>query len=409
MKEPQPIIRFENVSKLFTYSSEKSQTILETLVSPFRRSPVKEKKQILWALEDVNFDVFPGQSVGIVGRNGSGKSTALKLATRIIKPTSGRVRVNGRVSALLELGAGFHPDLTGRENIYLNASLLGLSKREVDAVFDDIVEFSELGDFINMPVKHYSSGMYMRLGFSVAIHIQPDILIVDEILAVGDQAFQAKCLDRIHEMKYQGVTFIMVSHDLNMMRRMCNRLIWLEHGKLKQDGHVDEVADHYQVYTNQQQVSQEHSHSKYRRVGNGDIEITAVRILGENGVEETVFRKGNRLTVEMDYIAHKPNLKAEFGLRFYRLDGIPVSGKYTSASGLEIEPEEGCGTLRYSMPVMPFTASPYLLTVLVKNREHGFTYDHHEQAYSFLVIQDGGIETWGVVDLEAEWELLPSP
>ena len=405
----QPVIRFENVSKQFTYSNEKARTILETLVSPFQRSPVNEKRQTLLAMENVSFDIFSGQSVGIIGRNGSGKSTALKLMTRILKPSSGRIWVHGKISALLELGAGFHPDLTGRENIYLNASLLGLSKQEVALEFDNIVDFSELGDFINMPVKHYSSGMYMRLGFSVAIHVKPEILIVDEILAVGDQAFQAKCLDRIHAMKYQGVTFIMVSHDLNMMRRMCNRLIWLEHGKLQQDGHVDEVAEHYQAYTNHQQTSQEHSRPKYRRVGNGDVEITAVRILDENGVEENIFKKGDKLAVEMDYIVHKPNLKPEFGLRFYRLDGIPVSGKYTSASALEIEPEEGCGTLRYSMSAMPFTTSPYLLTVLVKNREHGFTYDHHEQAYSFSVIQDRDIETWGVVDLEADWELLPNP
>ncbi|HRO91776.1 MAG TPA: ATP-binding cassette domain-containing protein, partial [Promineifilum sp.] len=184
--QSQPAIRLRNVSKRFAFTPDMPQSVLETAIAAVtRRRRRRDRSHDLWAVHDVSFDVFPGQSLGIIGRNGSGKSTLLKIIARIIQPTSGEITVNGRVSALLELGAGFHPDLTGRENIYLNASVLGLSREETATLFNDIVEFSELDEFINMPVKHYSSGMYMRLGFSVAIHVHPDILIVDEILAVG--------------------------------------------------------------------------------------------------------------------------------------------------------------------------------------------------------------------------------
>lgn len=408
----QPIIRFENVKKQFTYSQDKPQTILETLISPFRRSQRKKNKQYLWAVNDVSFDILPGQSVGIVGRNGSGKSTVLKLATRIIKPTSGRIWVNGRVSALLELGAGFHPDLTGRDNIYLNASLLGLSKDEVDHHFDDIVNFSELGDFINMPVKHYSSGMYMRLGFSVAIHIHPDILIVDEILAVGDQAFQTKCLDRIHEMKMQGTTFIMVSHNLNIVRRMCSHLVWLEDGKFQQTGPVDEVAEQYQLYIQKfemQQMKQQGSTAGFKRLGSREIEITAVRILNQDGVEKVIFGTGDKLSIEMDFVAHKPISNPEFSLSIYRRDGVHVTSTNTNVAGLEVGIVDGGGTLRYSIPNLPLTPAHYFLTVIVRDSQQSQIYDHHEQAYMFRVMGIDSNAMWGLVEIEANWDWITNP
>lgn len=406
----QPIIRFENVNKQFTYSQDKPQTILETLISPFRRSERKKNKQYLWAVNDVSFDIFPGQSVGIVGRNGSGKSTVLKLATRIIKPTSGRIWVNGRVSALLELGAGFHPDLTGRDNIYLNASLLGLSKNEVDYLFDDIVDFSELGNFINMPVKHYSSGMYMRLGFSVAIHIHPDILIIDEILAVGDQAFQSKCLDRIYEMKSQGVTFIMVSHNLGVIRRMCSHLVWLEDGKMKQAGLVDDVAKQYQADTYQKellQMKQHEANSGFKRMGNGAIEITAVRISNQDGIEEKTFEMGACFVVEMNYFAHKPIPNPEIGLAIHRYDGLHVNGTNTRISGLDLGMVEGAGVVRYSIPKLPLTPSRYFLTASIHDSRYSTLYDYHEQAYPFRVIVTDVEEPQGIVEIPAIWDWMP--
>ncbi|MBK7895884.1 MAG: ABC transporter ATP-binding protein [Anaerolineaceae bacterium] len=221
-----------------------------------RRKGPKQPKESLWAVRGVSFDVLPGQCFGIVGRNGSGKSTILKLMARILRPNNGRIVINGRVSALLELGAGFHPDLTGRENIFLNAALLGFDEASTRAYYDRIVEFSELEEFIDMPVKHYSSGMYMRLGFSVAIHMQPDILIVDEILAVGDQAFQTKCINAIMAMKDQGVTIIIVSHNINLVRTLCTHILWIDKGIPKRmDRWMRLLQNMWRMHTNSSRVS----------------------------------------------------------------------------------------------------------------------------------------------------------
>lgn len=256
-----PIIEFQNVSKNFSLNHQSpNSSVLESFISVFKKQPqLLPKPQSLWAVKDISFHVMPGESFGIIGRNGSGKSTILKLITRILRPTSGRVVVRGRVSALLELGAGFHSDLTGRENIFLNSAVLGLSQKEVEQNFADIVAFSELEKFIDVPIKHYSSGMYMRLGFSVAIHVKPAILIVDEILAVGDQEFQDKCLNRIYEMKRQGVTVIMVSHNLQMMQSFCSHLLWIEGGHLKMIGETDKVTEQYTRVIHETAILPDHS------------------------------------------------------------------------------------------------------------------------------------------------------
>ena len=236
-------IQFDNVSKRFTLRHERRRSFQEAALA-FLRGRGNSREE-LWALKDVSFAVERGKTLGIIGPNGSGKSTALKLITRILEPTSGQVDVQGRVSALIELGAGFHPDLTGRENVYLNGSLLGFSRREMEARFERIVEFSELEKFIDVPIKHYSSGMHMRLGFAVAIHVDPDVLLIDEILAVGDQAFQRRCLDKIGELKSQGVTILFVSHDLEAVQDLCDQAIWLEDGRIQAEGLAREVVDYY--------------------------------------------------------------------------------------------------------------------------------------------------------------------
>ncbi|MGD9048430.1 MAG: ABC transporter ATP-binding protein, partial [Anaerolineae bacterium] len=239
-----PAILVERVSKRFTLRHDRPRSFQELFLNllHFRRTSSKEE---LWVLRDVSFEIEPGEMVGIVGENGAGKSTLLKLISRIINPTSGQIELEGRVAALLELGAGFHPDLTGRENVFLNGSILGFSKSEMIRIFDDIVGFSELERFVDVPIKHYSSGMRMRLGFSVAIHLQPNILLVDEVLAVGDQAFQHRCLDRINEMKQQGITIILVTHNLKEVQRMCDRAIWLDDGQIRVQGDVLDVIDRY--------------------------------------------------------------------------------------------------------------------------------------------------------------------
>ncbi len=237
----QPVIKFQNVSKQFKLSQLPVRSLQDMFV--FSRNKEMRGRRHFWALEDISFDIFPGETVALVGRNGSGKSTILKLISRIIEPTGGQITVNGRLAALLELGAGFHPDLTGRENIYLNGSILGLGRKVMHTKIDEIIEFAGIGDFIDVPVRNYSSGMQMRLGFSVAVHVEPEVILVDEVLAVGDYSFQLKCLDRIRVMQDQGVTILFVSHDFKAVEDLCSRAIWLEGGHCEDDGPVSEILD----------------------------------------------------------------------------------------------------------------------------------------------------------------------
>jgi ABC-type polysaccharide/polyol phosphate transport system ATPase subunit len=232
-------IEFRNVTKRFQL---RESSLREFVPSVFRRNDVPPP---FYALQGVSFTVGRGETVGIIGRNGSGKSTALKLIAGVMAPTEGAVLVGGRVSPLIELGAGFHPDLTGRENVHLNGSILGLSDREIDEQFPAIVEFAELQDFIDMPVKRYSSGMYVRLGFAVAVHSNPEILLVDEVLSVGDAFFQEKCHQRMHDFKQQGITIVVVSHSAETITSFCGRGLWLDNGRLVADGPAKQVVDDY--------------------------------------------------------------------------------------------------------------------------------------------------------------------
>ena len=404
----EPLIKFENVSKQFTFAPNKPRTFLESLINLVKWQRVDNKS--LWAVKDLSCAVYRGDCLGLIGRNGSGKSTALKLMARILRPTSGRMEIRGRVSALLELGAGFHPDLTGRENIYLNASVLGLSHQAIETYFDSIVEFSELGDFINMPVKHYSSGMYMRLGFSVAVHIQPDILIVDEILAVGDYAFQKKCIDRIYEMKEQGTTIIMVSHDLEVMRRLCTHLLWMEKGDVQAHGPTAEVAEAYQDYSKDRVNKQQLSTKKggyFERWGTREVEITAVRFLDAFGQSPNTFQTGDSLTIEMDYVAHTPITEPEFGLAIFHQEGMQVNGPNSRLAHLSMGVVSGVGRVRYHIPHLPLLPARYEVTVAVHDSRMSHAYDYHKQAYRFTVTAVAGCETDGVVAIPAEWEWLP--
>jgi ABC-type polysaccharide/polyol phosphate transport system ATPase subunit len=407
MTNPQPVIRFEGVSKRFVYSTNRPQTILEVLISAFTRTR-EQQKQTLWAVRDATFDVLPGQSLGIIGRNGSGKSTILKLAAGIIRPTAGRVTINGRLSALLELGAGFHPDLSGQENILLNASILGMSRADVATRYQRIVEFSELKEYINMPVKHYSSGMYMRLGFSVAVHMDPDLLIVDEILAVGDQAFQAKCIDRIFDLKREGVTIVLVSHNLETVRNLCSHLLWVEDGSIVAAGPADEVIDGYLQ-------SQEGWYARrdadgthmFQRWGSREIELTAVRLLGADGRERDEFYVGEPLTVEMAYEAREPVEEPAFGLGFFRRDGLFISGPDNHAGRLMLGNVEGRGAVRFQMDELPLVPGVYRMSAVIYDKDGVEPYDFHDKAYTFHVVPDGDRVRKGVVEFAGNWEWAP--
>src|SRR5690606_12114235 len=237
----QPAIEVVDVAKRFRLIHERNSTLKATIFSGFKRTVHEE----FWALDGVSFEVPEGKTFGLIGHNGSGKSTLLKCMARIYRPNRGSITMNGKVSALLELGAGFHPELSGRENVYLNGSILGMSKREIDKRFDSIVEFAGLEQFIDTPVKNYSSGMFVRLGFSVAITVEPDILLVDEVLAVGDESFQQRCLEKFADLRSSGRTVVIVSHSLETVRNMCDRAAWLDHGKLQHVGPAHDVVDAY--------------------------------------------------------------------------------------------------------------------------------------------------------------------
>jgi ABC-type polysaccharide/polyol phosphate transport system ATPase subunit len=398
-------IHFENVSKRFVYDVDEARSIFETVTSTLSRK--KRSVRELWAVKDASFKVLPGQSLGIIGRNGSGKSTVLKLASGIIQPSSGRVIVRGRLSALLELGAGFHADLTGRENIYLNASILGMSRDDVDKCYDEIVDFSELSEFIHMPVKHYSSGMYMRLGFSVAVHLDPDILIIDEILAVGDQSFQNKCIDRIYHLKRKGTTIVFVSHNLNTIRNLCSDLIWMDKGQLMVVAPTNEVISQYQQHLFQDDLEASPSEAnvgQFKHWGSREIEISRVRFMNGLGEEADTFELGQEFTVEISYSAHQNISEPEFGLAIFRQDGVQITGPNNRLDGFPIREVSGTGTIRYHLEKLPLLPGTYNVTVAIHDSRLPKAYDFHEEAYSFRVISTGSFSLQGVVELPATWE-----
>jgi ABC-type polysaccharide/polyol phosphate transport system ATPase subunit len=245
-----PLIEAVGISKRFRLQREHQRSLQESFIRLLRGR--RDEAEYFWPLRDFTLRVYPGETIGILGQNGSGKSTLLKLLTGVLQPTNGEIYVNARVASLLELGAGFHPDLTGRENIFLNASIYGMDNRTIRRNLDSIIDFAEIGDFIDTPVKHYSSGMYVRLGFAVAIHTQPDVMIVDEVLTVGDQIFQQKCMQSISEMEKAGVALILVSHNVEDIRRLCSRAIWLHNGYVRADGNSFDVVDAYVAHANEQ-------------------------------------------------------------------------------------------------------------------------------------------------------------
>ncbi len=394
------VIRFEHVSKRFRLNHH-SRTLQELLLAPFRRGQVEEE---FWPLRDISFTVEQGETVGIIGPNGVGKSTILKLIARILEPTSGTITTRGRIGTLLELGAGFHPDLTGRENIYLNGAVLGMSKEEITRKFDSIVAFAELGPFIDMPVKHYSSGMYVRLGFAIAIHAEPDILLVDEVLAVGDAAFQRKCLEQIDSMRTeQGVTILFVSHAVEAVRAVCSRALWLEESRLRANGPVDVVVSQYLDHTWRKEEGKLRPASRDdRRWGSGKIIITDVKLLDETGEERQQFRTGEGMTVEIHYDAKAPIEEPVFGLAIHRSDGVHITGPNSHLSGLEIPRVEGKGIVRYIIPTLPLLKGLYYVSVSAHNKEDTEIFDFHNRLYPFRVLPVQ--EQYGLMTMVGRWE-----
>jgi lipopolysaccharide transport system ATP-binding protein len=423
----QAAVRLERVSKRFVLHRERPRSFQELLLKLPQRGNGPQRREEFWALKDVNLDVAPGEAVGLIGANGAGKSTALKLISRIIVPTSGQIVVNGRIGALLELGAGFHPDLTGRENVYLNGAILGLDRAQIRAKLDEIVRFAELERFVDVPVKHYSSGMYVRLGFSVAIHTDPDILLIDEVLAVGDQNFQHKCIERIMEMQRQGVTICFVSHSLDAVRRVCSQAVWLEDGMVKAAGDVENTIAAYlrhaaaeeearihaasgrespsdEAATGCQQVLEvEEAAGSQKRWGTGEVEIVTVTFHDQTGAERHVFPVGEPWIVRVHYRACRLVDTPVFGLALHRDDGVHVCGPNTHFAGLDIAGIEGEGYVSYRVAALPLMEGTYWVSVSVHNRADTIMYDYHDRLYPFRVRRTGRGERYGVVSLGGEW------
>lgn len=371
------------------------------------RRPDVPSVEEYWILKNVSFSVDSGEIVGLIGPNGAGKSSILKLISNIIEPTQGEIEVNGRLSALLELGAGFHPDLTGRENVFLNGAILGMSDRTIRRRLDDIVQFAELDRFIDVPVRHYSSGMYMRLGFSVAVHADPQVLLVDEVLSVGDQSFQGRCLDRIYEMVNQGVAVLFVSHDMNLIGAICDRALWLEDGEIRAEGHPDAVIHAYVGELNEGDLTYLNECRGRlgvgRRHGSYEARIADVQFIDSRGVERYVYESGESLTVRISYECREPVRQPVFGLAIFRKDGWHINGPNTQFADLPIDEISGRGYVDYRIASLPLLEGLYRLSASIYDASLRHAYDAYEECVSFAVRNERIREEFGCVYFDATW------
>src|SRR5262245_42218676 len=402
------MIEFDKVSKRFTLHPDRRNSFQERVAGLLRP---RARGETFWALRDVSFSIAQGESLGLVGHNGAGKSTALKLMTRILEPTSGAVRLSGRVAALLELGSGFHPDLSGRENVFLNGSLLGFSRRQMQARLEEIVEFSEIGEFIDMEVKHYSSGMYTRLAFAVATAVDSEILITDEVLAVGDEAFQRKCMERSYRFRQIGKTIIFVSHALETVRTLCDHAVWLDHGQDKAIGSASKVVDAYLADVNRREQAQagvSAADDLGTRHGTREAEFTRVELLDPAGQPQTIFQTHAPMTVRMHYIAHQPISRPVFGVGLFYENGFWINGPNTNFDEVDIPIIDGVGYVDYHIPSLPLLAGRYHLSASLEATTMRHTYDDHDRRYRLIVQSDAVRDRYGIVVIPGECAWQPA-
>jgi ABC-type polysaccharide/polyol phosphate transport system ATPase subunit len=362
-----------------------------------------------WALSDVSLQIEHGHTFGLIGPNGAGKSTALKLMARIFDPDRGQIKIRGRLSGLLELAAGFQPEYTGRENIYLNASLLGLSKRDIDARFDRIVEFSELEKYIDSPVRTYSSGMYMRLGFAVAINVEPEIMVVDEILAVGDEAFQVKCYEWLDRFQTQGGTVVLVSHNLQQIRSVCSRVAWISDGRIQYEGNPDEAVDRYLAQVRDGAVSDSHLTVI---PGEGDsrrpaVELTQVILRDRHDNPASDLQYGDPLTIDIAYRVNRRVETPVFVIGVHRSDDVYVYGTSTLADGFPLGPLTRDGRIQFTFRNLKLLKGVYRISVgIFKDRGQGErAIDSHIQRHTFRVVTEH--DDQGLTRLDHEW-IIPA-
>lgn len=399
-------VGLEHVTKLYRRYGRKHSvgTFKSALLSGMGRRALSPDAAVP-ALVDVSFEMGQGEMVGIVGPNGSGKSTLLKLLSGIIRPTEGSIRVEGRLAALLELGAGFHPEISGRENIEINGLLLGLSRRQIVERFDDIVRFAELEEFLDAPLKTYSSGMAVRLGFSIAAHSDPDVLLVDEVLAVGDEAFSRRCLEKFAEFERAGKTILVVSHDLSLVAERCRRAIWLDRGRLLADGPAGETVALYRERVAAQEGSRRleaarSTESAAPRIGSGQAVISRVELLDAQRRPVGRLHSGQGAALEMEVRTARPLSDFVFGFGIATVSGASVFGSNTEIDGLHAESFSGAGRVTLEIPAMALAAGVYSVDAAV-HASDGTPYDYRRDALRFEVTADRSAA--GVWDPPRQW------
>ena len=403
-------VEVQGLSKRFRIYHERNQSLKAAVMRRGRAS-----YEEFWALRDVSFDIPSGVTFGLIGENGSGKSTLLKCIAKILTPDAGRVVTHGKVAALLELGSGFHPELSGRENVFLNGSILGLSKAEITRRFDDIVGFAGLERFIDTPVKNYSSGMYVRLGFSVAINVDPDILLVDEVLAVGDESFQRRCAEKFSDFRRAGKTIVLVSHAMGQLRNMCDQVAWLEHGTVKDVGSPGNVVDEYvgESHAEQQRESvavaeggtEAEPEVDRNRWGSGEARVERFELLDAAGAVTTSVRTGDPVTVRLHWTAAEPIEKPVFGIAVHSIEGTEVSGPNTRDADLVPDKIDGTGTVDLHVPRLLLLPGTYDLSAAIYDFTRQHPYDHRHRALRFDVEAGTPREEHGFTSLGGSWSI----
>ncbi len=419
MAQNEIAIDVNNITKSFKVFLDKGSQLKERLL--FRKRSRYEERKVL---RGISFQVKKGEAIGLIGHNGCGKSTTLKLLTKIMYPDSGTITMKGRVSSLIELGAGFHPDMSGRENIYTNASIFGLTKKEIDARLDDIVSFSELEEFIDNPVRTYSSGMYMRLAFSVAINVDADILLIDEILAVGDANFQAKCFNKLREIKAHGTTIVIVSHSLGQIEQICDRSIWIHEGLIRAEGPPKEIDLEYLDFMGQKlqestrkeleekqpeeqedsgaenEPEEEESPEEKKRWGSGAARIKRIKAYASDGAEQRIFRTGESILFRLDYSVKEKVPDAVFGIGIFNRDGVQCYGTNTRIDKLPEFSLEKSGTAEISLDRVELLPGEYLIDFAIETGD-GIPVDYFREAYKIEMISNTG--DVGVARIAHKW------
>ena len=403
-----------NVTKEFRLQTDRAHSIKELITRRDRKAGADRFR----ALDDVSLTIPKGSMYALVGHNGSGKSTLLRCIAGIYRPTSGTVQVDGRISTLLELGAGFHPDLTGRENIYMNATILGMDRRQIDEKFDRIVEFAGVEDFIDSPVKIYSSGMYVRLGFSVAVHVDPEILIIDEVIAVGDAEFQRRCFDHLYGLRKKGVTIVVVTHGLDTVEAMCDGAAWLDHGELQLVGTGAEVTSAYMDKVNAAERAERDEAdaqasataraegadaTAVRSARAEDVSIQTVQFLGHDGTPSSFAEHGRPLTIRINYDAVRPITNPVFGIALHSSSQIHLTGTNTKIDVHDTGTISGQGHVDFTIDPLPLTPGEYELTVAISDEFVQHNFDRREREYHLVVRQGGRLTPEGFMDLQGRW------